>query len=191
MTAAGPVRCAWAGSDAAMQAYHDAEWGVPVHDDRVHFEFLVLEGAQAGLNWRTILNKRDHYRAALDGFDPERIARYDARRRAKLMKDPGLVRNRLKIESLAKNARAFLALQEEFGSYDAYVWPFVGGKPLVNRRRGMGDVPARTAESDALSKDLKQRGFTFVGTTIIYAYMQATGLVNDHLVSCFRFKEAK
>ncbi len=174
-----------------MQAYHDAEWGVPVHDDRVHFEFLVLEGAQAGLNWRTILNKRDRYRAALDDFDPERIARYDARRRAKLMKDAGLVRNRLKIESLAKNARAFLALQEEFGSYDAYVWPFVGGKPLVNRRRGMGDVPARTAESDALSKDLKRRGFTFVGTTIIYAYMQATGLVNDHLVSCFRFKEAK
>jgi DNA-3-methyladenine glycosylase I len=171
-----------------MRAYHDSEWGVPVHDDVAHFEFLVLEGAQAGLSWRTILNKRDRYREVLDAFDPVRIARYDARRRAKLMRDPGIVRNRLKIESLTRNARAFLAIQEEFGSYDRYVWRFAGGHPIVNHRRGMRDVPARTTESDALSKDLKQRGLTFVGTTIIYAYMQATGLVNDHVTSCFRYR---
>lgn len=183
---ASRVRCTWAGAES-MHAYHDREWGVPVHDDRVHFEFLVLEGAQAGLSWQTILKKRDRYREVLDGFDVERIARYDRRKRAALMKDAGIVRHRLKIESLATNARAFLAVQGEFGSYDAYVWPFVGGRPRQNRRRSHGQIPASTPESDALSKDLKQRGFTFVGTTIIYAYMQAVGLVNDHLQSCFRY----
>jgi len=188
MTAApARVRCGWANTES-MQRYHDREWGVPVHDDRVHFEFLVLEGAQAGLSWQTILNKRDRYREVLDGFDVARIARFDGRKRAALMKDAGIVRNRLKIESLATNARAFLAIQEEFGSYDAYVWPFVGGRPRNGRRRAFRDVPARSEESDALSKDLKKRGFTFVGSTIIYAYMQAVGLVNDHLESCFRYR---
>jgi DNA-3-methyladenine glycosylase I len=170
-----------------MHDYHDREWGTPVHDDRVHFEFLVLEGAQAGLSWQTILNKRARYREVLHGFDPERIARYDKRKLASLMRDPGIVRNRLKVESLVKNARAFLAVRGEFGSYDAYVWRFVDGRPIVNRRRALGDVPARTPESDALSKDLQQRGFTFVGGTICYAYMQAVGLVNDHLITCFRY----
>ena len=170
-----------------MHAYHDREWGTPVHDDRVHFEFLVLEGAQAGLSWQTILNKRDRYRAVLNGFDPARIARYDKRKLASLLRDPGIVRNRLKVESLVKNARAFLALQESFGTYDAYVWRFVDGRPIVNERHGIRDVPASTAESDALSADLKRRGFTFVGTTICYAYMQAVGLVNDHAVTCFRY----
>ena len=169
-----------------MHAYHDREWGTPVHDDRVHFEFLVLEGAQAGLSWQTILNKRARYRAVLNGFDPERIARYDRRKLASLLRDPGIVRNKLKVESLVKNARAFLKVREEFGAYDAYVWPFVGGRPIVNRRRGLRDIPARTKESDALSKDLQRRGFTFVGGTICYAYMQAVGLVNDHLITCFR-----
>ena len=188
MTAApARIRCDWANAES-MQRYHDREWGVPVHDDRVHFEFLLLEGAQAGLSWQTILNKRDRYREVLDGFDVVRIARYDRRKRAALMKDAGIVRNRLKIESLATNARAFLAIQEEFGSYDAYVWPFVGGRPRIGRQRVFRDVPARSEESDALSKDLKKRGFTFVGTTIIYAYMQAVGLVNDHLESCFRYR---
>ena len=170
-----------------MHEYHDREWGVPVHSDRVHFEFLVLEGAQAGLSWQTILNKRERYREVLDGFDVERIARYDRKKRAALLKDPGIVRNRLKIASLAINARAFLAVQEEFGSDDAYVWPFVGGRPRLNRRRSLHQLPASTVESDALSKDLKRRGFTFVGSTIIYAYMQAVGLVNDHQASCFRY----
>lgn len=179
------VRCAWAASEV-MHAYHDREWGTPVHDDRVHFEFLVLEGAQAGLSWQTILNKRARYRAVLNGFDPERIARYDRRKLASLLRDPGIVRNKLKVESLVKNARAFLKVREEFGAYDAYVWPFVGGRPIVNRRRGLRDIPARTKESDALSKDLQRRGFTFVGGTICYAYMQAVGLVNDHLITCFR-----
>lgn len=188
MTAApARVRCSWANAES-MQRYHDLEWGVPVHEDRVHFEFIVLEGAQAGLSWQTILNKRDRYREVLDGFDVARIARYDARKRAALMKDAGIVRNRLKIESLATNARAFIAVQQEFGSYDAYVWPFVGGQPRDGRRRAFHDVPARSEESDALSKDLKKRGFTFVGSTIMYAYMQAVGLVNDHLESCFRYR---
>ena len=186
MSGVGPlVRCAWAASEV-MHAYHDREWGTPVHDDRVHFEFLVLEGAQAGLSWQTILNKRARYRAVLNGFDPERIARYDRRKLASLLRDPGIVRNKLKVESLVKNARAFLKVREEFGAYDAYVWPFVGGRPIVNRRRGLRDIPARTKESDALSKDLQRRGFTFVGGTICYAYMQAVGLVNDHLITCFR-----
>lgn len=187
MSARGPlVRCAWAGSDV-MHEYHDREWGTPVHDDRVHFEFLVLEGAQAGLSWQTILKKRERYRAVLDDYDVARIARYGKRKLASLLKDPGIVRNRLKVESLVKNARAFLELQAEHGTYDAYAWAFVGGRPIVNKRRGMGDLPASTKESDAMSKDLKRRGFTFVGTTICYAYMQAVGLVNDHEITCFRY----
>ena len=183
------TRCAWATSKDFYIAYHDREWGVPVHDDRTFFEFLILEGAQAGLSWETILKKRDAYREAYDHFDPALVARYDKRRVAKLLANEGIVRNRLKIEGSVRNARAYLAVQEEFGSFDAYVWRFVDGAPKQNRWTGMGDVPSRTAESDALSKDLIRRDFTFVGTTIIYAFMQATGLVNDHLVSCFRHAE--
>jgi DNA-3-methyladenine glycosylase I len=171
-----------------MRDYHDREWGVPVHDDRVHFEFLVLEGAQAGLSWRTILLKRERYRAVLAGFNPKAIARFGRPQVSALMRDPGIVRNRLKVASLVRNARAFLAIQREFGTFDAYVWPFVGGRPRVNGWRTSRRVPARTAQSDALSKDLQRRGFTFVGGTICYAYMQAVGLVNDHLVTCFRYE---
>ncbi len=162
---------------------------MPVHDDRKHFEFLILEGAQAGLSWSTILKKREHYREAFAGFDPSRVARYGRRDVARLMKNPGIVRNRLKIESAAKNARAFLAVQEEFGSFDRYVWPFVGGRPIQNRRRYLREVPATTPESDALSRDLKKRGFSFVGSTIVYAHMQAVGMVNDHTIDCFRHKQ--
>lgn len=180
-------RCAWSeGVDPAMERYHDLEWGVPVRDDRKHFEFLVLESAQAGLSWWTILRKRDGYRRAFADFDPVKVARFDARAIARLMQDPSIVRNRQKIEAAIANARSFLAVQKEFGSFDAYVWPFVGGAPIVNRWRKQGDVPATTVESDALSKDLKARGFKFVGSTIVYAHMQATGLVDDHLLSCFR-----
>jgi DNA-3-methyladenine glycosylase I len=182
-------RCRWCGTDPLYVRYHDQEWGVPVHDDRKHFEFLILEGAQAGLSWSTILKKREHYREAFAGFDPARVARYGRRDVARLMKNPGIVRNRLKIESAAKNARAFLAVQKEFGSFDRYVWPFVGGRPIQNRRRHMREVPATTPESDALSRDLKKRGFTFVGSTIVYAHMQAVGMVNDHTVDCFRHKQ--
>ena len=178
------ARCPWAGSDPLYLQYHDEEWGVPSHDDRHLFEMLMLEGAQAGLSWITILRKRAAYRKAFDRFDPRRIARYDAKKLRGLLADPGIVRNRLKIHGTVKNARAFLAVQEEFGSFDAYLWGFVGGAPKINRPRAMSDVPARTAESDALSKDLKKRGFTFVGSTICYAFMQATGMVNDHLVGC-------
>ena len=183
-------RCAWSvkGSSELYIDYHDKEWGVPVHDDRTHFEFLVLEGAQAGLSWSTILNKREGYRKAFDRFDPQKVARFTDKKIAKLLENPGIVRNRLKVQSAVRNARAFLEIQKEFGSFDAYVWPFVGGKPRVNRRRGMSDIPARTPLSDALSKDLKQRGFNFVGSTIIYAHMQAIGMVNDHVVSCFRYQ---
>ena len=183
-------RCAWSetGSSELYIDYHDNEWGVPVHDDRTHFEFLVLEGAQAGLSWSTILNKREGYRKAFAGFDPKKVARFTDNKIAKLLENPGIVRNRLKVSSAVRNARAFLEIQKEFGSFDAYVWPFVGGKPKVNRRRGMKDIPAKTKQSDALSKDLKQRGFNFVGSTIIYAHMQAVGMVNDHVVSCFRYK---
>lgn len=181
------VRCDWAKSDL-MVAYHDDEWGRPVHDDRRLFEFLILEGAQAGLSWETILKKREAYRAAFDQFDPAKVARYDAKRVAKLLANEGIVRNRLKIASAVQNAKAFLAAQEEFGSFDAYVWRFVGGRPIVNAWRTMKDLPARTAESDAMSKDLRKRGFNFVGTTICYAMMQAVGMVNDHLVTCFRHK---
>ena len=183
-----PRRCTWAQTPVNI-AYHDREWGVPVHDDRVWFEFLVLEGAQAGLSWETILNKRDAYRKAFHDFAPERVARYTPARIERLLQNPGIVRNRLKVQSAVGNAKAFLAVQREFGSFDAYVWPFVGGAPLVNRRRSMKDVPTQTPESDALSRDLSRRGFKFVGSTICYAFMQATGLVNDHTVDCFRYAE--
>jgi len=181
------LRCPWAKGSALYAAYHDREWGMPVHDDRVFFEFLLLEGAQAGLSWSTILNKRDGYRAAFAGFDPARVARFDARQVARLVTNEAIVRNRLKIGSAVDNARAFLAVQREFGSFDRYVWAFAGGKPRVNRHRTLATVPAHTAQSDALSKDLRQRGFRFVGSTIAYAFMQATGLVNDHLVTCPRW----
>jgi DNA-3-methyladenine glycosylase I len=179
------VRCAWARTPLEI-AYHDAEWGMPVHDDRTLFEFLTLEGAQAGLSWLTILRKRAAYRKAFSGFDPANVARFTPARVERLMQDAGIVRNRLKIESTVTNARAFLAVQKEFGSFDAYVWQFVGGAPLVNRRASLAEVPARTAESDALSRDLKRRGFRFVGSTICYAFMQAVGMVDDHTVDCFR-----
>ncbi|MCM2357898.1 MAG: DNA-3-methyladenine glycosylase I [Geobacteraceae bacterium] len=182
-------RCAWAGSDPLYLAYHDDEWGVPVHDDRLLFEFLVLEGAQAGLSWITILRKRAAYRAAFARFDPETVAAFDGAKVAELLADPGIVRNRLKVESTVTNARAFLALRDEFGSFDGYLWRFVDGRPIQNARRNLGEVPASTAVSDALSRDLKRRGFRFVGTTICYAFMQAVGMVNDHTVDCFRWAE--
>jgi DNA-3-methyladenine glycosylase I len=178
-----PKRCAWARTPLGI-AYHDAEWGIPVHEDRRLFEFLILEGAQAGLSWETILQKRPAYHATFARFDPEAVARFTAAHRARLLRDPGIVRNRLKIESAVGNARAFLAVQREFGSFDAYVWRAVGGEPKRNRWRGLAQIPARTAESDALSKDLRQRGFRFVGSTICYAFMQAVGMVNDHAVDC-------
>ncbi len=183
-------RCTWPlkGNDLYL-SYHDTEWGVPAWDDRTQFEFLILEGAQAGLSWSTILNKREGYRAAFAGFDAEKIARFGKRDVARLMKDPGIVRNRLKIEAAISNARAYLAFRERNGSFGDHLWSFVGGMPIQNRFRQNKDVPATSPESDALSKDLKQRGFKFVGSTIIYAHMQATGMVNDHLVSCFRYKE--
>jgi DNA-3-methyladenine glycosylase I len=178
-------RCTWPATPASV-AYHDAEWGVPVHDDRVLFEFLTLEGAQAGLSWETILRKRDRYRELFAGFDPARVARFTPARVEKLLRDPGIVRNRLKVESTVENARAFLAIQKAHGSFDSYIWRFVGGQPIVNRRQSLGEIPATTTESDAMSKDLKRNGFRFVGSTICYAFMQAVGLVNDHLVGCFR-----
>lgn len=168
--------------------YHDTEWGVPVFDDRIQFEFLILEGAQAGLSWSTILNKRAGYRKAFADFDPQKVARFTSKRIEKLLRDPSIVRNRLKVESTVTNARAFLAVQEEFGSFSDYIWRFVDGKPVQNRWRNDGEIPATSPASDALSKDLKQRGFRFVGSTIVYAHMQATGLVNDHLVDCFRYR---
>jgi DNA-3-methyladenine glycosylase I len=183
-------RCPWAGTDPRMIAYHDTEWGIPVHDDRLLFEFLTLEGAQAGLSWQTILNKRDAYRDAFLGFDPVRVARYDQRRVETLLLNPAIVRNRLKVESTVSNARVVLEVQREFGSFDRYLWAFVEGAPTINRRRRAGSVPAHTPISDMLSKTLKQRGFRFVGSTICYAFMQATGMVNDHLVSCFRHPDA-
>jgi DNA-3-methyladenine glycosylase I len=182
-------RCPWAGTDPRMIAYHDEEWGVPVHDDRLLFEFLILEGAQAGLSWQTILNKRDAYRGAFANFDPVRVARFDDRRIEKLLANPGIVRNRLKVESTVSNARAVLDVRREFGSFERYVWDLVGGAPRINRWRQMRHVPPSTAASDALSKALKQRGFRFVGSTICYAFMQATGMVNDHLVTCYRHGE--
>jgi DNA-3-methyladenine glycosylase I len=182
-----PVRCAWANNELSIR-YHDEEWGVPVHDDRTLFEFLILEGAQAGLSWNTILNKRENYRKAFDGFDVASVARYDRRKMQALLRDPGIVRNKLKVASAVENAKAFLRVREEFGSFDRYIWQFVGDKPRVNSPRSLKQVPARTAESDAMSKDLKKRGFKFVGSTICYAFMQAVGMVNDHVVTCFRYE---
>ena len=179
-------RCDWATSDPLMARYHDKEWGTPVHDDRKHFEFLVLDGAQAGLSWLTVLRKRENYRRALDGFDPRKVARYDRRKVRALLADPGIIRNRLKVEATVANAKAFLAAQEEHGSFDSYVWGFVGGKPRRNRWKSLRQIPAHTQESDEMSRAFRERGFKFVGSTICYAFMQAAGLVNDHLVSCFR-----
>ena len=179
-------RCSWPSSELDI-AYHDKEWGVPVHDDRVLFEFITLEGAQAGLSWSTILNKRENYRRAFAGFDPGKVARFTSVHKKKLMRDEGIVRNRLKIESTVSNAQAFLAVQNEFGTFDRYIWQFVGGRPIQNKRKGK-DSPARSAESDAMSKDLQKRGFRFVGSTICYAFMQATGMVNDHLMTCHRYE---
>jgi DNA-3-methyladenine glycosylase I len=183
-------RCAWARNELSIR-YHDEEWGVPVHDDRTLFEFLILEGAQAGLSWDTILKKRDHYREVFDNFDPKLVARYDNRKVEQLLADPGIVRNRLKIAAAVQNGKAFLTVQREFGSFDAYLWQFVGGEPKQNSRRSIKDAPTRTQESDALSKDLIKRGFKFVGTTICYAMMQAVGMVNDHTVDCFRHKAVR
>lgn len=183
-------RCAWAtGADPLMIEYHDREWGVPVRDDRKHFEFLVLEAAQAGLSWSTILKRREGYRRAFSNFDPEKVARYTEKQIDELVRDASIIRNRMKIEAAVKNARHFLAIQHEFGSFDDYAWRFVDGRPLVNRRKELGDMPATSPQSDAFSKDLKNRGFTFVGSTIIYAHMQAIGMVNDHFVDCFRYRE--
>ena len=186
------TRCQWSsGGNELYIDYHDREWGVPQHDDRMLFEFLILEGAQAGLSWSTILNKREGYRKAFSGFDPVKVARYDKAKIAKLLQDPGIVRNRLKVESAVINARAFLAVQEEFGTFNAYIWQFANGRTIQNSWKAMKQVPASTKESDAMSKDLKSRGFKFVGSTIMYAHMQATGMVNDHTVNCFRWKELK
>jgi len=189
VSAAEPTRCDWAGTDPAMVAYHDTEWGVPVHDDPTHFEFLVLEGAQAGLSWATILKRRAGYAKAFAGFDAAKVARFTPARVEKLLQDPGIIRNRAKVEATVRNARAFLAVQEEFGSFDAYMWGFVGGRPIVHTWRRTAQLPAITPESEALSKDLRRRGFGFVGPTVCYAHLQATGLVNDHLVRCFRYGE--
>jgi DNA-3-methyladenine glycosylase I len=183
-------RCEWA-TTALSIPYHDREWGVPVHDDRLLFEFLILEGAQAGLSWETILKKRDRYRAVYDNFEPARVARYDKRRVERLLADPGIIRNRRKIAAAIDNARAFLAVQEEFGSFDAYIWQFVDGRPRRNAWRSLREIPATTAESDAMSKDLQRRGFRFVGPTICYAFMQAVGMVNDHVVDCFRYRQIR
>ncbi len=185
------TRCPWCIDHPLMMRYHDTEWGVPVHDDRKLYEFLVLDAAQAGLSWRTVLLKRENYRRCFDQFDPHKVARYTERRMEKLMQDPGIIRNRLKIRSATINARALLKLQEECGSFDRYLWQFVGGKPRVNRFEALSQVPATSPESDAMSKDLKKRGFAFVGSTICYAFMQAAGLVNDHLVTCFRHREVQ
>jgi DNA-3-methyladenine glycosylase I len=182
-------RCGWSGSaDALMIAYHDTEWAVPVHDDGKQFEFLTLESAQAGLSWATVLRKRENYRQAFAGFDPEKVARFNAAKIERLLADPGIIRNRLKVTAAVTNARYFLDVQEEFGTFDKYIWGFVGGRPIQNRIESMKHMPATSKESDALSKDLKQRGFKFVGSTIIYAHMQAVGIVNDHIVTCFRHK---
>jgi DNA-3-methyladenine glycosylase I len=181
-------RCTWAKTEPSI-AYHDSEWGVPVHDDRLLFEFLILEGAQAGLSWETILKKREHYRRVFDNFNADKVARYNERKVQKLLGDPGIIRNRLKISAAIQNAKAFLAVQKEFGTFDRYIWQFVGGKPRVNSWTSLQPVPARTPESDAMSKDLIQRGFKFVGSTIGYAFMQAVGMVNDHVVDCYRYDE--
>lgn len=182
-------RCDWSTSDPLYMAYHDREWGVPTHDDRRLFEFLILEGAQAGLSWLTILKKREDYRLAFDGFDPRKVAQCDTTRIQELMNNPGIVRNRSKLEAAVSNARAFLEIRREYGSFDSYIWQFVGGRPIKNTWRSVADIPTRTKESDAMSRDLKRRGFRFVGPTICYAFMQAVGMVNDHTVDCFRYQE--
>ncbi len=189
MTEKEPIRCSWAGGSPLMLEYHDTEWGVPAHDDRALFEFLILEGAQAGLSWETILKKRENYRRAFDGFDAERIARYGERDVERLLADSGIVRNRLKIAATLTNAQRFLEVQEEFGSFQEYIWRFVGGKPIKNSFRALSEMPAKTEESEAMSKELRRRGFKFVGSTICYAFMQAVGMVNDHTVGCFRYDE--
>src|SRR3954467_5046240 len=181
-------RCTWASNELNIP-YHDEEWGVPVHDDRLLFEFLILEGAQAGLSWDTILKKREHYKKVYDNFDAKKIARYDAEKVAELLADAGIVRNRLKVAASIQNAKAFLAVQKEFGSFDKYIWQFVGGKPVKNHRKSFNEIPPRTAEADAMSRDLLKRGFKFVGPTICYAFMQAVGMVNDHTVDCFRYRK--
>lgn len=184
-------RCAWPGENQLMIEYHDREWGLPVHDDKQHFEFLILEAAQAGLSWSTVLNKREGYRKAFANFDPKKVSRFDSKKAAALLKDPGIIRNKLKVNAAIHNARLFLEVQKEFGTFDAYIWSFMGGKPKHNKWREGDKLPATTAESDALSKDLKKRGFKFVGSTVLYAHMQAVGMVNDHLVTCFRYKEVR
>lgn len=184
-------RCGWCGNDPLYVAYHDDEWGVPVYDDRTLFEFLILEGAQAGLSWSTILNKRDGYRRAFDGFDAEKVAHFDATKIAALLTDPGIVRNQLKVASAVSNAQAFLRVREEWGSFSDYIWSFVDGRPIQNQWRALSEIPAKTPLAEAISKDLKKRGFGFVGPTIVYAHMQATGMVNDHVVTCFRYDQIK
>jgi DNA-3-methyladenine glycosylase I len=183
------IRCSWCGSDPLYIEYHDNEWGVPLHDDQRLFEMLCLEGAQAGLSWITILRKRENYRKAFDNFDVKKISRYDRKKVAQLLKNEGIVRNKLKVAAFILNAKSFLEVQEEFGSFDAYIWRFVNGEQIINKRKGLKQIPPTTTESDAMSKDLKQRGFKFVGSTICYAFMQACGMVNDHVVDCFRYKE--
>ena len=182
-------RCGWADGSALMREYHDREWGLPVHDDRTLFEFLILEGSQAGLSWETVLKKRGNYRKAFDNFDPVKMSRYTQKKLDRLREDPGIIRNRLKIESAKRNAKAFLKIQKEFGSFDNYIWRFVGGKPIRNKFKSWKDIPAITPEAEAMSKDLKKRGFNFIGPTICYAFMQAVGMVNDHVIDCFRYKE--
>ncbi|MEX0999583.1 MAG: DNA-3-methyladenine glycosylase I [Thermodesulfobacteriota bacterium] len=184
-------RCDWSGAEPIYVDYHDKEWGVPVHDDRMHFEMIILDGAQAGLSWITILKRRDSYREAFDNFDAVKVSRYDDKKVEKLLTNPGIIRNRLKVNSAVKNAQAFLKIQEEFGSFDDYIWQFVNHKTIQNKWKKMAELPAKTAESDAMSKDLKKRGFSFVGSTICYAYMQAAGMINDHTADCFRYKEVK
>lgn len=190
-TDSNSLRCEWSGSDPLYVQYHDTEWGVPLHDDRALFEFLVLEGAQAGLSWLVILRKRKNYRKAFSGFDPVKVARYGDKQFTRLMNDAGIVRNRLKIQATIQNARAFLKVQDEFGSFDQYIWGFVNGKPIVNAWQSLKEIPAKTPLSETISKDLLKRGFRFVGPTIVYAHMQATGMVNDHLTHCFRYRELK
>ncbi len=187
----GRQRCGWCESSGLMRRYHDTEWGAPLHDDRALFEFLVLEGMQAGLSWLTVLRKRENYRKAFSGFDPRKVARYDKKKVGSLLNDSGIIRNRLKIESAVSNAKAFLAVQKEFGSFDRYIWGFVGGRPIRNRWVTLKQIPATSRKSDELSKDLKSRGFKFVGSTIVYAHMQATGMVNDHILSCFRYGQLR
>lgn len=184
-------RCEWCGEDPLYVEYHDKDWGVPVHDDRMHFEMVILEGAQAGLSWITILKRRDSYREAFDNFDVQKVSRYSDKKKEKLLQNPGIIRNKLKVNAAVENAKAFINVQKEFGSFDKYIWQFTGNKTIHNKWKSLKEIPAKTAESDTMSKDLKKRGFSFVGSTICYAYMQSIGMVNDHVTSCFRYKEIK